>query len=85
MKRALKWIGQGIAYLLFAAVIGLFSTWPAYSLLEPDQALLRLSFKHPGKVSTECRQRTPEELARLMRSEYERWGKIIRTHGIKGE
>jgi tripartite-type tricarboxylate transporter receptor subunit TctC len=28
---------------------------------------------------------TPEELAKLMRSEYERWGKIIRTHGIKGE
>ena len=23
--------------------------------------------------------------AQLMRSEYERWGKIIRTHGIKGE
>jgi tripartite-type tricarboxylate transporter receptor subunit TctC len=28
---------------------------------------------------------TPEELAKLMRSEYDRWGKIIRTHGIKGE
>jgi len=28
---------------------------------------------------------TPEELGKLMRSEYDRWGKIIRTHGIKGE
>jgi tripartite-type tricarboxylate transporter receptor subunit TctC len=28
---------------------------------------------------------TPEELAKLMRSEYDRWGKIIRAHGIKGE
>jgi tripartite-type tricarboxylate transporter receptor subunit TctC len=28
---------------------------------------------------------TPEALAKLMRSEYDRWGKIIRTHGIKGE
>lgn len=65
MNRIVKWIGQGIAYLLFAAVVGLFSTWPAYSLLEPDQALLRLSFKHPGKVSTECRPRTPEDLAKL--------------------
>jgi tripartite-type tricarboxylate transporter receptor subunit TctC len=28
---------------------------------------------------------TPEELAKLMRSEYDRWGKIIKAHGIKGE
>ena len=28
---------------------------------------------------------TPEEFGKLMRSEYDRWGKIIKTHGIKGE
>jgi tripartite-type tricarboxylate transporter receptor subunit TctC len=28
---------------------------------------------------------TPGELAKLLRSENDRWGKIIRTHGIKGE
>jgi len=28
---------------------------------------------------------TPEELAKLMRTEYDRWGKMIRAHGIKGE
>lgn len=28
---------------------------------------------------------TPEELAKLMRAEYDRWGKMIRAHGIKGE
>ena len=28
---------------------------------------------------------TPEEFARLMRSEYDRWGRMIRTLGVKGE
>ena len=28
---------------------------------------------------------TPEEFARLMRSEYDRWGKMIKTIGVKGE
>ena len=61
----LRTIGQVIAYTLFALVIGVFATWPPVQLLERDQALLRLSFAHPGKVSTDCRRRTPEELARM--------------------
>ena len=28
---------------------------------------------------------TPEAFARLMRSEYDRWGKMIKTIGVKGE
>jgi len=28
---------------------------------------------------------TPEEFARLMRSEYDRWGKMIKAIGVKGE
>lgn len=28
---------------------------------------------------------TPEELARLLRSEFEKWGRIVRTIGVKGE
>ena len=65
MWSPLRIAGQVAAYAAFAAVIGLFASWPPYSLLEADQALLRLSFSHPGKVSTECRQRTPEELAKM--------------------
>ena len=65
MHKALRFIGQALAYAAFAAAIGLFATWPAHRLLEPDQALLRLSFSHPGKVSNECRKRTPEELAKM--------------------
>lgn len=28
---------------------------------------------------------TPEEFAKLMRSEYDRWGRMVRTIGVKGE
>lgn len=65
MPNVFRLAGQVIAYAAFAAVIGLFASGPAYRLLEPDQALLRLSFSHPGKVSTECRQRSAEELAKM--------------------
>ncbi|HEX6020274.1 MAG TPA: hypothetical protein VFZ28_19430 [Burkholderiaceae bacterium] len=65
MPNPLRTLGQLIAYAAFAAVIGVFATWPAHRVLGPDQALLRLSFSHPGKVSTECRKRTPEELAKM--------------------
>jgi hypothetical protein len=63
--RPLRWLGQGVLYALFAAFIGVFSTWPSYSVLAPGQGLLRLSFSHPGKISTDCRQRSNEELAKL--------------------
>ncbi len=63
--RAFGWIGQGVLYALFAAAIGTFSVWPAYRHLQPDEALLRLSFKHPGKFVTDCRSRSAEELAKL--------------------
>ena len=65
MADALRYAGQAVAYAAFAVVIGYFSTSPAYRYLAPDQGLLRLSFKHPGKVKADCRKRTAEELAKL--------------------
>lgn len=65
MPELARYTGQAVLYALFAAVVGVFSVWPPYSLLEPGQALLRLSFSHPGKISTECRTRSAEELAKL--------------------
>ncbi len=64
MGRTLRFAGQAVLYALFALAIGYFSTSPRYRQLQPDQALLRLSFSHPGQIKAECRQRTPEELAR---------------------
>ena len=65
MSNAVKYVLQAIAYAAFAVVIGYFSTFPRYQHLQPDEALLRLSFKHPGKPVGDCRERTPEELAKL--------------------
>ena len=65
MRRAASIVGQGVLYAAFAAFVGVFSVWPSYRHLEPDQALLKLSFSHPGDRVGECRQRSPEELAKL--------------------
>lgn len=65
MNSALRYVGQAVAYAAFAIVLGYFATSPAYRYLEPDQGLLRLSFKHPGKIKADCKKRTPEELAKL--------------------
>ena len=58
-------IGQALLYGLFALLIGVFSNWPEYRHLAPDQALIRLSFSHQGVPVSECHKATPEELAKL--------------------
>ena len=60
-----RYTGQFVLYALFAAFIGYFSASPRYRHLQPGEALLRLSFSHPGRIKADCRQRTPEELAKL--------------------
>ena len=60
--------GQILLYGLFALIIGAFSSVPKYQHLSPDQSLIKLSFIHHGKHVAECRQRTPEELAKLPRN-----------------
>ncbi len=60
-----RWVGQAILYALFAAFVVYFSSSPTYRHLDPDDGLLRLSFRHPGQIATDCRKRTPEELAKL--------------------
>lgn len=64
-ERMLRYGGQAVLYALFAVFVGYFSTSPAYRHLEPDQALLRLSFRHAGQIAGECRTRSAEELAKL--------------------
>lgn len=59
------WLGQALLYGAFALVIGLFSRWPPYQHLAPDQALLKLSFNHQGKPVSECIRASAEELAKL--------------------
>jgi hypothetical protein len=56
---------QAAFYGLFAVIIAYFSTSPDYTHIDPDKALIKLSFSYHGEFVTECRERTPEELARL--------------------
>jgi len=65
MPKPLQYVGQGLFYLLFVAVIGFFSSSPAYTHLPPDETLIKLSFSHAGQHKGACRERTPEELAKL--------------------
>jgi hypothetical protein len=65
MARPISWIGQALLYGLFALIIGYFSNSPPYRHLPADQALIKLSFSHEGKLVLQCRQRTAEELAKL--------------------
>ncbi len=62
MAEILKYIGQAIAYTLFAITVGYFATQPAYTHLDPGKAQIKLSFGHAGEHTTECRRRTQEEL-----------------------
>ena len=65
MPRIHPWLAQAALYGLFAAFIGVFSQWPPYHPLAPDQALVKLSFSRVGKPVGECRRLSEDELARL--------------------
>jgi hypothetical protein len=65
MHKVASIAGQALLYALFAAAIGYFSSHPRYRHLPEDEALLKLSFSHPGQLKEPCRKRTPEELAAL--------------------
>lgn len=58
-------VGQALFYGLFAVIIGYFSTSPDFTHIEPGQALIKLSFSTQAEPVGECRERTPEELAKL--------------------
>jgi len=68
MKRTLQYFGQACAYALFAALLGYFSTSPAYQQLPDDYALVKLSFSHAAQRKHPCRERSAEELAKLARN-----------------
>jgi len=61
----MKYFAQAVAYAVFAAIIGLFSIWPRYSMLAPDEAIISVSFSHAGTLIGECRQLSQEELNEL--------------------
>jgi len=60
-----RYAAQGMLYAVFVAAVGYFANAPAYRHIAPDEALVRLSFSHAAQRREPCRERTPEELAKL--------------------
>ena len=58
-------LGQAIAYSVFIAVLGTFSVWPGYRLLDEQEAIVSLTFSHAAERVGECRRLTQEELNAL--------------------
>jgi len=73
MTRPFPLLGQAVAYILFAAFLGVFSAAPSITYLEADQAVIKLSFSHAGDHAGPCRRLTQEEIdalpANMRRSE----------------
>lgn len=58
-------LGQAIAYGVFMAVLGIFSIWPGYRILDEQEAIVSLTFSHAADRIEECRRLTQEELNEL--------------------
>lgn len=61
----MRYLGQAVAYAAFAALLGYFASMPAYSPIDADAAVIKLSFVHVGQRKVECRKMNPDEIARL--------------------
>ncbi len=56
---------QIVNYTVFMGLVGYFSFLPAYTRLQPDEAMITLAISHAGERVEECRQMSPEEMAKL--------------------
>jgi hypothetical protein len=65
MLKVLRYPLQVLNYAVFMLLVWYFSAAPPYTQLQPDQAVVTVAFAHAGKRIEECRQLSPEELARL--------------------
>lgn len=63
--KALRIAAQLALYVPLMAILGYFSTEPRFSIVGPDEALLRVSFIHATERRQPCRERSAEELAKL--------------------
>jgi len=65
MNIVLRYAGQALVYLLFAAFLGYFASAPRFTHFPPDQALIKLSLAHGAKRKGGCRRFTQAELQAL--------------------
>jgi hypothetical protein len=63
--KGLRFAAQLALYVPLMAILAYFSTEPRFSVVGPDQALVRVSLIHATQRREACRERSAEELARL--------------------
>ena len=63
--KVLRFAAQIALYVPLMAMLAYFSTEPRFSVLGPDEALLRVSLIHATQRKEACRERSAEELAKL--------------------
>lgn len=65
MSQLARYAGQFVLYSLMMAFIGYFATSPAYTYLDDDKSVIKVSFAHSGKIVGECREISDAQRARL--------------------
>jgi hypothetical protein len=65
MSQLARYAGQFVLYSLMMAFIGYFATSPAYTYLDDDKSVIKVSFAHSGKIVGECREISDVQRARL--------------------
>lgn len=65
MNPIIKYLLQGVCYIVFGWLVVYFSMSPSYHYLRGDQAEVQLAFRHATDTVEPCRQRSAEELAKL--------------------
>ena len=63
--KAIRFAAQLALYVPLMAILAYFSTEPRFSIVAADQALVRVSFIHATERRHACRERSPEELAKM--------------------
>lgn len=63
--KAMRIAAQFALYIPLMALLAYFSTEPRFSMVAPDEALVRVSFIHATPRRQACRERSAEELAKL--------------------
>lgn len=63
--KAVRFAAQLALYVPLMAILAYFSTEPRFSVVAPGEALVRVSFIHATQRKEACRERAPEELAKM--------------------
>lgn len=61
----MRLLGEAAAWATFAVVVGVFSVWPRYEIINHGNAIVTLTFSHAAERVGECRMLTQEELNEL--------------------